>query len=84
MAGEAECHRVHFSAGHRAVRHGKVNPADVPKPTNEEMQNEYDYFLAEQLTKKLLDKGLITDDEFEKIMAKNRKTFSPYISKIMP
>lgn len=61
-----------------------MNPADVPKPTNEEMQNEYDYFLAEQLTKKLLDKGLITDDEFEKIMAKNRKTFSPYISKIMP
>lgn len=63
---------------------GKVNPADVPKPTNEEMQNEYDYFLAEQLTKKLLDKGLITDDEFEKIMVKNRETFSPYISKIMP
>ncbi len=63
---------------------GKVNPADVPKPTNEEMQNEYDYFLAEQLTKKLLDKGLITDDEFEKIMVKNRETFSPYILKIMP
>lgn len=63
---------------------GKVNPADVPKPTNEEVQNEYDYFLAEQLTKKLLDKGLITEDEFEKIMTKNRKTFSPYISKIMP
>ena len=53
---------------------GKVNPADVPKPTNEEMQNEYDYFLAEQLTKKLLDKGLITDDEFKKIMVKNRET----------
>lgn len=63
---------------------GKVNPADVPKPTNDEMQNEYDYLLAEQLTKKLLDKGLISVDEFNKIMAKNRETFSPYISKIMP
>lgn len=63
---------------------GRVNPADVPKPTNEDMQNEYNYFLAEQLTKKLLDEGLISSDEFDKIMAKNRKTFSPFISKIIP
>ena len=63
---------------------GRVNPADVPKPTNEEMQNEYNYFLAEQLTKKLLDEGLISSDEFDKIMEKNRKTFSPFISKIIP
>lgn len=63
---------------------GKVNPANVPKPTNEEMQNEYNYYLAEQLTKKLLDEGLISSDEFDKIMEKNRKTFSPFISKIIP
>lgn len=62
---------------------GRVNPADVPKPTNEEMQNEYDYLLAEQLTRKLLDKGLITDDEFTRIMARNRRSFSPFISKII-
>ena len=62
---------------------GKVNPADVPKPTNEEMQNEYDYLLAEQLTRKLLDKGLITDDEFTRIMTRNRKSFSPFISKVI-
>lgn len=58
--------------------------ADVPKPTDREMQNEYDYFLAEQLTKKLLDKGLISVDEFDKIMAKNRQSFSPFIAKIIP
>lgn len=63
---------------------GRVNPADVPKPTNEEMQNEYNYYLAEQLTKKLLDEGLISSDEFDKIMAKNRQSFSPFISKIIP
>ena len=63
---------------------GRANPADVSKPTNEEMQNEYDYLLTEQLTKKLLDEGLISSDEFDKIMAKNRKTFSPFISKIIP
>ena len=32
------------------------------------MQNEYDYILAEQMTKNLLSQGLITEEEFEKIM----------------
>ena len=58
--------------------------ADIPKPTDQEMQNEYNYFLAEQMTKKLLDKGLISMDEFNKIMVKNRRSFSPFISKIIP
>ena len=57
---------------------------EVPKPTNEEMQHEYDYFLAEQLTGKLLEEGLISADEFDKIMAKNRETFSPFIARILP
>lgn len=57
---------------------------EVPKPTNEEMQNEYNYYLAEQLTKKLLDEGLISIDEFDKIMANNRQSLSPFISKIIP
>lgn len=57
--------------------------SEIPKPTNQEMQNEYDYILAEQMTRNLLSKGLITEDEFEKIMAKNRDTFAPFISKIM-
>lgn len=57
---------------------------EVPKPTNEEMQNEYNYYLAQQLTKKLLDEGLISPDEFDRIMAKNRRSFSPFLSKIIP
>lgn len=60
-----------------------IMTADVPKPTDQEMQNEYNYFLAEQMTKKLLDKGLISVDEFNKIMVKNRRSFSPLISKII-
>ena len=63
---------------------GEISYNDIPRPTNEEMQNEYDYLLAEQLTQKLLDEGRISVDEFNKIMAKNRETFSPYISKIIP
>ncbi len=62
---------------------GGISYQDIPKPTNEDMQNEYNYLLAQQMTKKLLDRGLISVDEFNKIMAKNRKSFSPYISKIL-
>lgn len=62
---------------------GEISYNDIQKPTNAEMQNEYNYILAEQMTRKLLDKGLISEAEFDKIMAKNRQSFSPYISKIM-
>lgn len=57
--------------------------AEIPTPTDQEMQNEYDYILAEQMTKNLLSQGLITEEEFEKIMARNRESFSPLLSKIM-
>lgn len=59
----------------------------VPKKheyTEKEMQQEYGYMLAQQMTKKLLEKGLISVDEFHKITAKNRKTFSPKLAAIMP
>ncbi len=61
----------------------EISYNDIPKPTDAEMQNEYNYILAEQMTRKLLDKGLISDEEFDKIMAKNRLSFSPFISKII-
>ena len=54
----------------------------IARPTDAELQNEYDYLLAENITKKLLEKGLISVDEFNKIMEKNRRTFSPLFSRI--
>lgn len=63
---------------------GGRTTTQLPKPTNQEMQNEYNYYLAEQCTRKLLDQGLITIDEFNKIQEKNRRTFSPFLSKILP
>ena len=62
---------------------GGISYNDIPKPTDAEMQNEYNYILAEQMTRKLLDKSLISEEEFDKIMAKNRRSFSPFISKII-
>lgn len=56
--------------------------ADLPKTTDTELQNEYNYILAENFTKKLLDKELISEDEFNKIIEKNVAVFSPLFSRI--
>lgn len=61
---------------------GSISYSDIPKPSNEEMQNEYDYILGEQMTRNLLNDGLISKDEFDKIMVRNRQSFSPLLSKI--
>ena len=63
---------------------GDVNYNNISKPSDDEMQREYDYLLAEQMTEGLLTKGLITKDEYERIMDKNRRSFSPFLSKIIP
>jgi len=44
--------------------------------TDEDMRSEYRYLLAKELTEKLLNEGLISQEEFERIMEKNRETFS--------
>ena len=51
--------------------------------TEAELKNEHDYLVAERLTKKLLEKGLISQGEFDRIMVKNLKTFSPFLAEIM-
>ena len=52
--------------------------------TEEELQHEFDYFVAQQMLEKLLSMGNISVDVFNKITEKNRRTFSPYLSEIMP
>lgn len=51
--------------------------------TQEELQREYYYILAQKILKSILKKGLISADEFNKITEKNRQTFSPYLVEIM-
>jgi len=53
------------------------------KLTEAVLKNEHDYLVAERITKKLLENGLITQTEYDKIMAKNRITFSPLLAEIM-
>ncbi|MGN0240849.1 MAG: SHOCT domain-containing protein [Candidatus Weimeria sp.] len=45
--------------------------------TDEDMRAEYRYLLARELTEKLLQEGLISQEEFDRIMEKNRESFSP-------
>lgn len=60
------------------------NLTPTRKVITEQLQREFDYFRAEKLLKTLLEKGLITPLEFNKITELNRKTFSPFLGEIMP
>jgi len=65
----------------------KQDPLAIPKKTplsTEALQREFDYYRAEKLLRQMLEKGLITKVEFNKIMLLNRKTFSPMLAQIMP
>ena len=53
----------------------------VSRPSDVELQNEYNYILAENFTKKMLEKGLVSEGEFNKVMAKNRESFSPFFAR---
>lgn len=50
--------------------------------TQEELQKEFDFILAEKIVRKMAEKGFISDDELHKISEKNRLIFSPYLSEI--
>jgi hypothetical protein len=50
--------------------------------THEELQQEFDFIIAEKMLKKMHEKGLITDDELHKISERNRLIFSPYLNEI--
>ena len=50
--------------------------------TQEELQKEFDFILAERIVRKMAEKGLISDDELHKNSEKNRLIFSPYLSEI--
>lgn len=52
--------------------------------SQEQLQHEHDYFLAQKILESMLAKGLITVDEFNKITTLNRESFSPALAPIMP
>lgn len=52
--------------------------------SQEQLQHEVDYVKAQQILESMLDNGLISLLEFDKITALNRESFSPDLAQIMP
>ncbi|NCC17166.1 MAG: hypothetical protein EOM28_12735 [Clostridia bacterium] len=63
---------------------GSNTRTETKKLSQEQLQREYDYILAQKLLKSMLENHLISEDEFHKITALNRKTFSPNLAELMP
>ena len=51
--------------------------------SQEQLQQEFNFLRAEHLTKTMLNRGLITPDEYRLIMAENMITFPTFISPIL-
>ena len=51
--------------------------------TQEELQREYDFYMAQKTLETMFMFGMISVDEYHKISAVNRKTFSPFLAEIM-
>ncbi|HEY9575003.1 MAG TPA: SHOCT domain-containing protein, partial [Lachnospiraceae bacterium] len=58
---------------------------DTPsrKFTEEKMQKDFEYEVAQMLTKKLMDNGLISEDETVQISELNKLNFEPFYKEIL-
>lgn len=52
--------------------------------TPEEVQRDYDYFMAQKTAGQLLKDKLISLSEFDKLTQINRETFYPHLVELMP
>ncbi|NLT15889.1 MAG: hypothetical protein GXY05_16310 [Clostridiales bacterium] len=59
-------------------------PSEKKTVPQEQLQRESDYVRAQRVLESMLDKGLISLSEFNKITALNRESFSPMLAEIMP
>lgn len=66
------------------VKDGGPIKGETEPMTEEQLQNEYDFYIAEMIIRMLHKDGKITDDELHKISALNRQKFSPKLAEIMP
>lgn len=51
--------------------------------SHNDLHNDYDYFKAQEVAKLMLNSGLISLSEFNKLTLLNRKIFSPFYVEIM-
>lgn len=56
-----------------------------PKPIQQaDIEQDYNFFQAQKVAQNMLELGLISLSEFNKLSLKNRETFSPFLVEIMP
>ena len=67
----------------KQIENFKIPNAVAHEITQEELQREYDFYMAQKMLETMFMFGMISVDEFHKISAVNRKTFSPFLSEIM-
>ena len=61
-----------------------INAVSEKRPVpQEQMQREVDYVRAQQILTAMMNCGLISLSDFNKITELNRKTFSPLLAEIM-
>ena len=65
------------------VKDGCPLKGKTDQMTEEKLQKEYDFHIAESIVANLYTEGKITVDELHKISALNRQKFSPRLAKIM-
>ncbi len=65
------------------VKDGCPIKGKIEQMTEEQLQKEYDFYIAESIVGMLRREGKITDDELHKISALNRQKFSPNLAGIM-
>lgn len=57
----------------------------APKPIQQaDIEQDYNFFQAQKVAENMLELGLISLSEFNKLSIKNRETFSPFLVEIMP
>ena len=62
-----------------------IPASSTPKPIQQtDIEQDYNIFQAQKIAKNMLELGLISLSEFNKLTEINRKTFSPFWVEIMP
>ena len=52
--------------------------------SEEQFQQDVDYYRAQRIARSMLEAGLISLSQFDKLSEINRKTFSPFLADIFP
>ena len=65
------------------VKDGSQIKGETEPMTEEQLQREYDFYVAESIIRMLQKEGKITEDERQKISALNRQKFLPKLAEIM-